>query len=47
MVTLTVKVLKRGFDLTKVQGRVAGREYRRLNHPPLDPFDSKESTYLQ
>ena len=33
--------------MTKVQGRVAGRRHLLLNHPPLDPFGSKEPTYLQ
>jgi hypothetical protein len=50
IVTLTVKnilsVKKRLGSITKVQGRVAGREHLLLNHPPLDPFGSKGSTYF-
>ena len=48
MVTLTLKissVKKRLGFITKVQGRLAGREHLLLNHPPLDPFASKGSMY--
>ena len=34
-------VKKRHGFITKVQGRVTGREHLVLNHPPLDPFGSK------
>ena len=51
MVTLPVKhilsVKKRLRFITIVQGRVAGREHLLLNHPPLDTFGAKGSTYLQ
>ena len=35
-----LSVKKRLGLITKVQGRVAGREHLLLNHPPLDPFGS-------
>ena len=42
-----LSVKKRLEFITKVQGRVAGREHLLLNHPPLDPFGSKGSNYLK
>ena len=47
MVTLTINnsVKKRNFN--KKPRSVTGREHRLLNHPALDPFDYKGSTYFK
>ena len=39
--------LKEAWIVPKAQERVAGREHLLLNHPPLDPLDSKGSKYIQ